>query len=134
MSNTLAMAVLTQIRTDTALTVYDGAAGDNAVPPYVVVYVADDDTTDRLTFQSNVRAVWVYTHCVGGNGQTARAVKDRVRARLLDRVLAVDGWVCGPIRHIGASAPQTVEVASQKFVDTADVWRFHADPAPAVAP
>lgn len=67
---------------------------------YVSVFTpSPDDSRHRFT-GSQGRQDWTFvTHSVGSSPNQARWVADRVRGRLLDKRLDIEGHTCWPIRH-----------------------------------
>lgn len=126
-------AYLALLRADTALTVCDGSVPQGTVPPYVLVYLADDDPENpdsrSLVGGSARYLVRAYCHCVGGDQIAARAVAQRVRARLLDVVPVVAGRLCFPIRREYSVPPQPDETTGTVVMDAVSVYRLESVPA-----
>jgi hypothetical protein len=133
-----ATAVLDRLRTHgtPVLTVHDGKVPDAATPPYVLVYFtaltppaeAAADKVD-LGFDSDVVDMSAYCHCVGANGQAARALTARVRAALLNWTPTVASRSCFPMRHIDNFQPQRDEQTGTTYFDVVDVYRLVTVPA-----
>lgn len=119
--------------TSRPLAVHDGSVPSGAAPPYVVVYVADDDPeladSRPLTGASQRYVLWAYCHCVGADQAAARAVSNRVRAALLDAAPAVAGRVCQPIRRVEGQPTQRDESTGVLVQDKVDVYRLESVPA-----
>ena len=116
----LAAAVLAQARSDTELTVYDGPAPDNTVPPYVVVYLSvDREYPTRLAAKTDQAANRITTHSVGATADGARIVADRLRTVLLDH--RIGG---GLIRHSEGRPLDVDESTGNTWWDQIDVWTF----------
>lgn len=128
-------AVLALLRAapGTPLTVHDGAVPNGAVPPYVVVYFADNDPEDadsRSLEDAQTRyVVRAYCHSVGGNAAASRAVGDKVRAQLLGVTPAVAGRACWPIRREDGQPPQRDESTGSLVMDRVDIYRLASEPA-----
>lgn len=130
-----AAAVLALLDADNAfppLVVLDGKVPNGTVPPYVLVYFADNDPeladSTPLTGRSDRYVVRAYCHSVGDNGQAARMVADRVRAALLDVVPTVAGRQCFPIRREDGQPPQRDESTGTLVMDKVDVYRLESLP------
>lgn len=122
-----AVAILDRLRGDTSLTVYDGEAPEDpteSLPDvYVVVYFSGlPKVGDDLTMGSTERLVRIYTHSVGGDAESMRAVAGKVEARLLDFIPTVSGRVCWPIRHESSVPPQRNESTGLLVQSQADTW------------
>lgn len=118
-----AAAVLDLLRADLNLTVFDGAPPDKTDPPYVVVWVSvDGEDAHTLADVQDVARVRVTTHSVGGSGEAARIVSDRVRDALLGKRITVDGRAAWKIRRDYANPPQPDESTGRLVVDAVDVW------------
>ncbi|MFG3710129.1 DUF3168 domain-containing protein [Micromonospora sp. NPDC047730] len=116
-----------------ALVVLDGKVPDGVVPPYVLFYFADSDPSQAdgssLANESARYVVRAIAHCVGGNATAARAVAQRVRARLLDAVPTVAGRQCFPIRREEGREAERDEAPGSLVVDKVDVYRLETLPA-----
>lgn len=126
------LALLDADNTSPALVVLDGKVPNGTLPPYVLVYVADSDPeladSTPLTGRSERYVMRAYCHSVGGNGQAARMVADRVRAALLDVVPTVAGRNCFPIRREDGQPPQRDESTGTTVIDKVDVYRLESLP------
>ena len=135
MSNVLEdqVAAFLALLSGAGLTVYDGQVPDSPSAQYVLVY-AYFETPDGLVAPDAVPLSGesveldprVYCHCVGSTPQSARATSARVRAAVLDEVLAVSGWTCGPIRWREGQPPRRdEEIPGLPVHDQVDVygWR-----------
>lgn len=123
-----------------SLTVYDGKVPDGATTPYALVYF-DMETPDgtiapdwlNLALASTAINARAIVHCVGGDPEApraARAVAGRVRAAVLDQVLAVSGWSCNPVRWIEGQPPQRNEdIPGSTIFDKVDVYGWTATSA-----
>lgn len=124
-------ALLTLARV--TLTVHDGPAPDNAVPPYVVVYFADSDPelaeSRPLTGASQRHMLRAYAHCVGENATAARAVADKLRTAWLDKTPAVAGRTCFPIRREDGLPADPDNSTGSLIVDQVEVYRAESVPA-----
>lgn len=114
------------------LTVLDAANPDNLPPPYVLVYLLDEDpefsdsrpaegTSERFVLRG-------YFHLVGGNAEATRALGDKLRARLLDIAPAIEGRSCFPIRRESGSPPGRNESTGTLVMDRVDVYRLESVP------
>lgn len=116
-----------------SLRVLDGAVPNGAVPPYVLVYFADNDpeTSDSrpLDGRSDRFVQRVYVHCVGGNASATRALGERVRTALLDVTPTVSGRSCFPIRREEGQPPQREESTGTLIMDRVDLYRLESVPA-----
>lgn len=126
------LALLDADNASPALVVLDGKVPTGVAPPYVLVYVADNDPeqaeSQSLTGRSERYVVRAYCHSVGSNGQAARMVADRVRAALLDVVPTVAGRSCFPIRREDGQPPQRDESTGTLVMDRVDVYRLESLP------
>lgn len=123
-------AVLALLGADAQLTVYDGKVS-GAAQQYVLVYIYRETpdglvAADKvpLTGRSVAVNLWVYCHCVGGNGSAARAISGRVEDLLLDVTPIVAGRVCFPIRWREGTPPQRDESTGPLVMDLVDVYSF----------
>lgn len=121
-------AVLTLLRADASLTVYDGAVTGTA-DHYVLVYtfrqlpgalVMPDKIS--LTGDSTTVDMRFYCHCVGVNAIAARAVQARVQAVLLDVTPTISGRACFPIRWIEGQQSERDEETLSTVFDAVDVY------------
>ncbi len=135
MINEHAAAMLALLDADNdppALVVLDGKVPTGTVAPYVLVYFDDTDPelpdSRPLTGASQRHVVRAICHSVGGNGQAARMVADRVRTALLDVVPTVTGRTCMPIRREDGQPPQRDEQAGGVW-DKVDVYRLESVPS-----
>jgi len=127
-------AVLSLLRADAALTVYDGMVTGTA-DHYVIVYTfrqlpGGDAAPDKtpLTGDTTTVDMRFYCHCVGVDGVAARAVQARVQAALLDATPAVTGRACFPIRWVeGTQVLRDEETLSPVF-DAVDVYGLTSVP------
>lgn len=102
--------------TAVGLTVYDGEVPDGHGPQYVLIY-AHFETPDGavavdavpLTGTSVEVSPRMYVHSVGSTPASARATAARVRAAVIDAVLAVAGRTCSPVRWREGSPPRRDE-------------------------
>jgi hypothetical protein len=129
-------AILTLLRAapgGTPLTVHDGAVPNGAVPPYVVVYFADNDPelpdSRPLSPPPGRYVLRLYAHSVGGNAPASRAVGERVRGVLLNVVPQVAGRQCFPIRREDGQPPQRDESTGTLVMDRVDIYRLESEPA-----
>ncbi|TDB81645.1 DUF3168 domain-containing protein [Micromonospora fluostatini] len=114
----------------TPLVALDGHVPAGRVPPYVLVYFADNDPEDRsLEDRQDRYVLWVYCHNVGGNADAARAVATRVRSALLGVVPVVAGRDCWPIRREDGDPPDRDESTGVLVMDQVDVYRLESVPA-----
>lgn len=121
-------AVLSLLRADASLTVYDGSV-TGPVDHYVLVYtfrqlpggdLAPDKTP--LTGDTTTVDMRFYCHCVGSDAMAARAVQGRVQAALLDVTPAVSGRACFPIRWVEGTQSNRNEETLGLVVDAVDVY------------
>jgi hypothetical protein len=139
----VAAAVLTLLRTSGSppLTVHDGevptdpVTGRSDPPPYVLVYTTYEHPEgtggagNTVDGQSKTAHARFYCHCVGDNGQAARAVAGRVRTALLDVRPVVAGRTCGLIKEEQALPPERAERTGRLVMDAVRVYRVRTDPA-----
>jgi hypothetical protein len=132
-----AAAVLALLDADNsvpALVVYDGEVTADAVtgksppPPYVVVYFDSNDPESDF-----VRRPWLFLltatcHSVGGSGQAARMVADRVRTALIGVTPAVSGRSCFPISRESGVPPQRDESTGSTVMDQVDTYILQSIP------
>lgn len=95
-----------------ALQVGDGDGSDLAAP-YAVLYVSRSLDGESMVGTTERATVTLSVTSVGSTRAAADAVAGRVCAALIDVVLDVPEWSCGPIRHL--SSPPT-----EKDPDTAE--------------
>ncbi|GHJ11214.1 hypothetical protein TPA0907_55810 [Micromonospora humidisoli] len=115
---------------NTPLVVLDGAVPSGQMPPYTLVYFADNDPEDRSLEDEQSRYVlWIYCHNVGGNADAARKVATRARAALLGVVPTVPGRSCWPIRREDGDPPERDESTGTLVMDQVDVYRLESVPA-----
>lgn len=120
-----APVLLSMVRSDPNLTVYDGGVPDLTEPPYVVPWISvDTEFTDRLTGETTGGIIRVTTHSVGHNASAARKVAAHVRTAYLDRAPVVAGWVSWPIRHETGLPPTRDESTGRLVIDVIDSWTY----------
>ncbi|MFV2094825.1 hypothetical protein ACFHW1_04950 [Micromonospora sp. LOL_014] len=126
-------AILDLLRADSELTVIDGPVPQGTVPPYVVVYIDDSDPelpdSRPLTGDSERHVTRGYIHSVGSNGVAVRAVRQRVRAALLDVRPTIAGRSCMPIRREDGQPARSDEETGSPLVSAVDVYRLESVPA-----
>jgi hypothetical protein len=119
-----------------ALTVYDGLVPKSPAASYALVYfsietpdgVAEPDKIS-LTYASTAINARAYVHCVSIDASGARAVAGRIRAGVLDQVLAIAGRSCFPIRWREGQPPQRNEdVPGAPVFDLVDVYGWSSIP------
>jgi hypothetical protein len=125
-------AILALLRADASLTVYPDASGKipaGAAPPYVRVYMHVErplgPTMDMVSSRVVARAI---CHSVGANDIAARAVAQRVAARLLDVRPVIAGRTAWPIRHEQNQPPARDESTGTVVIDQVDVYRLETLP------
>ena len=91
-----------------ALVVGD-AGSEGLSAPYAVVWTSRRLDGEGLDQRSDRATVDVSVSSVGASRAAADAVAARVCDVLVDAVLDVDGWTCGPLRHVGAAATRQDE-------------------------
>jgi hypothetical protein len=129
---TAILALLDADNAPPALVVLDGKVPNGVVPPYVLVYFADNDPeladSTPLTGRSERYVLRAYCHSVGGSGQAARMVADRVRTALLDVTPTVTGRSCWAIRREDGQPTQRDESTGTPVMDKIDVYRIESVP------
>lgn len=131
------IAAFAALLTSVGLTVYDGEVPDDPAVQYVLLYdyfVTPDGLTApdalSLTLASGPLDPQIYVHSVGVTRQSARATAARVRAAVLDQVLAVAGRTCFPVRHRdGQSVRRNEEIPGRPVFDQVDVYGWRSLPA-----
>jgi hypothetical protein len=136
-----AAAVITRIDAQVDQ-VFDGQVPDGTTPPYVVVYfdyrrptAAERPDASNLAFDSLPFQVTATVHSVGGGddprlaARSARAVANQVELALLDWTPAVAGRNCSSMKQIDGFMQPPDEETGVTYVDLADVYRFHSQPA-----
>lgn len=120
-----ATAILTLLRADTNLTVFDGAPPDLTPPPYVVAWISlDDEESVSLADEQGKTNLRATIHSVGASGEAARIVSDRVRSALHNIRLGIAGRNSWKIRHSYGIPPQPDESTGRLVVDVVDVYTF----------
>jgi hypothetical protein len=129
-------AAFLALLTGAGLTAYDGEVPDGAANQYVLVY-SYFETPDGLVAPDAVSLAGasvelsprMYTHSVGVTAQSARATAARVRAAVLDQVLAVSGRTCSAVRWREGQPPRrNEEVPGDPRHDQVDVYGWRSLP------
>ena len=96
--------------------VYDNAVPDDGVeaqPPerYVVVWMPSPTRgTESVSAQSTDRLTRWQITCVAPTRGMAGWLSERVCDALVDQTPDVDGWSCGPVRHLMSYQPETQDL------------------------
>lgn len=125
-----AAAVLALLRTDPALTVYDGEVPNLPVMPYVVLWTRSPHrTSDRLCGASANADAWFQTSAVGEHPDGVRAVQEHVHGLLLDARLSVAGRSMALVRHLAAPTIQRDDTTDPPVFVGADQWGVFSTPS-----
>lgn len=130
---THADAILDLLRADPELVVCDGTVPQGTVPPYCVVHFADADPeladSRGLDGASTRHVTHAYVHSAGSNNIAVRAVRQRVRAALLDVRPTIAGRSCMPIRREDGQPARSDEETGSPLISAVDVYRLESVPA-----
>lgn len=118
---------------DSALScrVYVEGVPENAPLPYVVLWsrggtVKPGDVTGS---PDGWRDVEVQTTAVAAGARAAIRLQDLIFDALLGVSPTVDGWTCGPLRHVVGGTVDENERVPRVTWSPFDVWRFKTVPA-----
>lgn len=123
-------AVVTFLRTNVNLTVFDGTAPLGTALPYVAVYVyLPTEHRSTLNGPTDYTEVTIITHTIAATVEAAWVVAKQVRLTLLDQRIPVTGLNCSRIEHALGQVPQYDDATGNLIVNAVDQWDYFAIPA-----